>query len=63
MDKTSDEQIGYIIANLMVYYKGALTYDRLMTMPIPLLLDYLKYAGKIEKEKETVLNNKMKGVK
>jgi len=52
MDETDDEVIGYLIANLMVFYKGAISYKELINMPIPELLELQKYAEKINREIE-----------
>ena len=39
-----------LIANLMVFYKGALTYEALQKMPIPELLVLRDEADRINKE-------------
>ncbi len=53
MAKDDDgEEIDYMIAWLMVLYKGSMSYDRLMSMPIPKLVKLCEYASKIAKEQE-----------
>lgn len=47
-----DDKIDYMIATLMVFYKGSLSYDRLMSLPIPKLRSLCEYAVKINKEQE-----------
>lgn len=57
MAEDDDEKIGYIIASLMVFYKGSLSYDRLMSLPIPELTRLCEYAAKITKEQERAAKN------
>ena len=57
MAKYDDEQIGYKIASLMVFYKGSISYDRLRKLPIPELTRLCEYAAKINLEKEKAAKN------
>jgi len=41
-----------LIANLMVFYKGALSYETLQAMPVPDLLQLRDEADRINKEVE-----------
>lgn len=41
-----------MIANLMVFYKGGLSYTDLQSMPIPELFRYHGYASRINREME-----------
>lgn len=54
MDEGTDENnsIDYLIANLMVFYKGALSYSELQSMPLPELYQLNEYAVKINREIE-----------
>lgn len=57
MDEQIDEQIDYIIAHLMVFYKGALSYSELQEMPYPEILRLNEFAGRINKERERAVKN------
>lgn len=52
MDESSAEEIDYIISNLMVFYKGALSYETLQNMPLPEIYQLNLHAGRISKEIE-----------
>lgn len=48
------------MANLMVYYKGAITYNELQNMPIPEMLKLQEYAEKITKKQQAELERQSK---
>lgn len=52
MDESIGSKIDWMFANLMVFYKGGLSYTELNNMPIPLVLEYHDYAEKMNKEAE-----------
>jgi hypothetical protein len=52
MDETLESRIDWMFANLMVFYKGGLSFTELNNMPIPLVLTYYDYADKINREIE-----------
>lgn len=52
MDESIGNKIDWMFANLMVFYKGGLSYTELNNMPIPLVLNYYEYAEKMNKEAE-----------
>ena len=51
------EEVDYIIAHLMVFYKGALSYSELQAMPYPELLKLNEFAERINKERERASKN------
>jgi len=57
MDEQIDEKIDYIIAHLMVFYKGALSYKQLQEMPYPEILKLNEFAQRINKERERAAKN------
>jgi len=56
MDEESNESLDYLISCLMVFYKGALSYTDLQSMPIPELYQLNAHAAKINKEIEKEVN-------
>lgn len=52
MDETLESRIDYMFANLMVFYKGGLSYTELNNMPIPLVLKYYEFADQMNREAE-----------
>lgn len=52
MDESIQRKIDWLFANLMVFYKGGLTYSELNNMPIPLVLKYYEFANQINREAE-----------
>lgn len=57
MDEEIDARIDYIIAHLMVFYKGALSYTELQEMPYPEIFKLNKFAERINKERERAAKN------
>ncbi len=49
MAEYDEEKVGYIIALLMVDYKGAISYDRLRSLPIPEIFNLCDHIAKIKK--------------
>lgn len=52
MDESVQRKIDWMFANLMVFYKGGLSYSELNNMPIPLVLEYHEYAERMNREAE-----------
>lgn len=52
MDESIGAKIDWMFANLMVFYKGGLSYTELNYMPIPLVLEYNSHAERINKDAE-----------
>lgn len=52
MDESITSRIDWMFANLMVFYKGGLSYTELNNMPLPLVIKYNDYAIKMQKEAE-----------
>jgi hypothetical protein len=46
-----------MIANLMVFYKGGLSYTELQNMPLPEVYKLNKFAERINKERERAMKN------
>jgi len=55
MDGKFTEDIDYIIAHLMVFYKGALSYSELNEMPYPEILKLNHFADRINKARERAI--------
>jgi hypothetical protein len=55
MGGESDEELGYLIANLCVFYKGSVTYKELNEMPLPELYDLYRYSQRINRDTENEL--------
>ena len=55
MDEEISSKIDWVIPNLMVFYKGALSYNDLQIMPYPDILKLNDYAQRINKERERAL--------
>jgi len=60
MDETDDETLGYLIANLMVFYEGAISYSELKEMPLPELIELQRYAERINREIEYETKRRIK---
>lgn len=56
MDETSNEHLESIIADLLVFYKGGISLLEFEHMPIPKILDFGKYAEKINEAREREVN-------
>ena len=52
MDDASDEEVEFLIADLAVFYKGAVTFSELEHMPLSKVYRLNKYADKMNKEIE-----------
>ena len=65
MSEIKEEDFYYAIANLMVFYKGSISYRELESMPIPEFLKLQEFAVKIrdgiEKETEKQVNRQRNG--
>ena len=57
MDEELGTKIDYIIAHLMVFYKGSLSYSQLQGMPYPEILKLNEFAERINKERERATKN------
>lgn len=58
MDESIGDKIDWMFANLMVFYKGGLSYTELNNMPLPLVIKYYEYGEKMNKEAERKANAK-----
>ncbi len=54
--------MGYLIANLAVFYKGAVSIRELESMPIPKILELNQYAERINQEVERKLKGNRHGL-
>jgi hypothetical protein len=52
MDTALEQNLEWLFANLMYFFKGGLTYSDLNNMPIPEVLRYNDYAKRINKDQE-----------
>lgn len=52
MDEAGHEVLESIIADLMVFYKGAISLHEFEHMPIPKILDFQRYAQRINEARE-----------
>jgi hypothetical protein len=50
MDESSQEDLEYSIANLIIFFKGGISYTDFMQMPLPELKRWINHADKINKE-------------
>lgn len=55
MQKKQRDELYYIFANLMVFYKGAITRDHLLTMTIPEIIFWNEQAERMVKAQEREL--------
>lgn len=65
MEQNSEKQIvhweadlDWLIADLLVFYKGGFSYTELNNLPLPLLYDYYKIACKMNKDAERAAKQK-----
>jgi len=56
------EQLDFIIADLMVFYKGAVSYSEFRSMPIDEVLQLKQFADRINKEVERRNKQANKGI-
>jgi hypothetical protein len=62
VSRFSVSQLDFIIADLMVFYKGAVTYSEFMSMPIDEILQLQYFAHNINKEVERRNKQASKGL-
>jgi hypothetical protein len=62
VSRFSVSQLDFIIADLMVFYKGAVTYSDFMCMPIDEILQLQYFAHNINKEVERRNKQASKGL-
>ena len=56
MDETSAEELEYLIANLIVFYKGSNSFDEYWNMPLTRVYRLNEYANRISDEIEKKTN-------
>jgi hypothetical protein len=50
MDEASDEELEYLIADLIVFYKGSNSFDEYLNMPLTKIYRLNEYANRINNE-------------
>ena len=59
MDEEIGERIDFLIANLMVYYKGAISYKDFQEMSYADILKHERYASQINQAREREIKKSM----
>ena len=57
MDGSDRDSIEYLIAKLIKFYNGGISYSDFMSMPIPKIYQLALFSGKISGEEERYINN------
>ncbi len=63
MDATSYEDVEFLIANLILFFKGGFTWQTLMNMPLPTLNRWITYANRINEDQKNEMERAKKGGK